>query len=106
MKFLISCFCFLIMMFAANAQVNIPSPAAEPGVKIVTGAERMHVYLPLIKGKTVGIFANHTSMVGNTHLVDTLRKSGVKIKVIFGPEHGFRGTAPAGEKIGNYTDEK
>jgi len=45
-------------------------------------------------------------MVGNTHLVDTLMKLGVDIKVIFGPEHGFRGTADAGEKVGNYKDEK
>ncbi len=45
-------------------------------------------------------------MVGNTHLVDTLLKLGVDIRVIFGPEHGFRGTADAGEKIGNYKDEK
>ena len=74
--------------------------------KIIAGAERINVYLPLIKGKTVGIFANQTSMVGNTHLVDTLRKLGVDIKVIFGPEHGFRGTADAGEKVGNYIDEK
>lgn len=74
--------------------------------KIIAGAERINVYLPLIKGKTVGIFANQTSMVGNTHLVDTLRKLGVEIKVIFGPEHGFRGTADAGEKVGNYIDEK
>jgi uncharacterized protein YbbC (DUF1343 family) len=66
----------------------------------------MEVYVPLIKGKRVGIFANQTSMVGNTHLVDTLRKLAVDIKVIFGPEHGFRGTADAGEKVGNYTDEK
>lgn len=73
---------------------------------IKTGAERIEVYLPLLKGKTVGIFANQTSVVGNSHLVDTLRKLGVDIKVIFGPEHGFRGTADAGEKIGNYTDEK
>ncbi len=73
--------------------------------RIIPGAERMNVYLPLIKGKRVGIFANQTSMVGNTHLVDTLRKAGIDIKVIFGPEHGFRGTADAGEKVGNYTDE-
>ena len=45
-------------------------------------------------------------MVGNTHVVDTLKKLGVDIKVIFGPEHGFRGTADAGEKVGNYVDEK
>ncbi|HET6724114.1 MAG TPA: DUF1343 domain-containing protein, partial [Chitinophagaceae bacterium] len=72
---------------------------------IVPGAERINVYLPFLRGKKVGIFANHTSMVGNTHLVDTLRKLGVNIKVIFGPEHGFRGTASAGEKITNYRDE-
>jgi uncharacterized protein YbbC (DUF1343 family) len=74
--------------------------------RILAGAERVNVYLPLIKGKRVGIFANQTSMVGGTHLVDTLRKLGIDIKVIFGPEHGFRGTADAGEKVGNYTDEK
>jgi len=74
--------------------------------RITPGAERINVYLPLIKGKRVGIFANQTTMVGNSHLVDTLRSLGVDIKVIFGPEHGFRGTADAGEKIGNYTDEK
>ncbi|MGQ0738212.1 MAG: exo-beta-N-acetylmuramidase NamZ family protein [Bacteroidota bacterium] len=73
---------------------------------IIPGAERINVYLPLIKGRTVGIFANQTSMVGNTHLVDTLRSHGIDIKVIFGPEHGFRGTADAGEKVGNYTDSK
>ncbi|MBC7866641.1 MAG: DUF1343 domain-containing protein [Gloeobacteraceae cyanobacterium ES-bin-316] len=73
---------------------------------IIPAAERINVYLPLIKGKRVGIFANQTSTVGNSHLVDTLRKLGVDIKVIFGPEHGFRGTADAGEKIGNYTDQK
>jgi uncharacterized protein YbbC (DUF1343 family) len=74
--------------------------------KIQAGADRINVYLPLIKGRTVGIFANQTSMVGNTHLVDTLRNLGIDIKVIFGPEHGFRGTADAGEKVGNYIDEK
>jgi uncharacterized protein YbbC (DUF1343 family) len=71
---------------------------------VQTGAENMSQYLHLLKGKSVAVFANQTSLVGQTHLVDTLKKSGVTIKVIFGPEHGFRGTADAGEKIGNYTD--
>lgn len=74
--------------------------------KIIPGAERMEQYLPLLKGKKIGLFANQTSMVKNTFLVDTLQKSGVNISVIFGPEHGFRGTADAGEKVGNYTDTK
>jgi uncharacterized protein YbbC (DUF1343 family) len=73
---------------------------------ITPGAHRVKVYVPMLKNKRVGVFANHTSMVGNTHLVDTLRKLGVKITVIFGPEHGFRGTADAGEKVGNYTDQQ
>ncbi|MBK5270010.1 MAG: DUF1343 domain-containing protein [Bacteroidia bacterium] len=74
--------------------------------RLIPGAERVNVYVPLIKGKRIGIFANQTSMVGNTHLVDTLRKLGVDIKKIFAPEHGFRGTASAGEELGNYIDNK
>ena len=83
-----------------------PGTANQQQARIISGAERVNVYLPLIKGKRIGIFANQTSTVGNTHLVDTLKKLGVDIKVIFGPEHGFRGVASAGEKIGNYVDEK
>jgi uncharacterized protein YbbC (DUF1343 family) len=81
-------------------------PAIGQQKMIVTGASRLATYLPLIKNKRIGIFANHTSMIGNTHLVDTLRKSGIQITVIFGPEHGFRGTADAGEKVGNYIDQQ
>ncbi len=82
------------------------APVNTNGIKIVPGAERLSTYLPLLKGKRVGIFANQTSVVGKSHLVDTLMKSGIDIKVIFGPEHGFRGTADAGEKVGNYTDQR
>jgi uncharacterized protein YbbC (DUF1343 family) len=88
-----------------QSQTSIPIAIGIKPQTIIPGAERINVYLPFLKGKKVGIFANHTSVVGNTHLVDTLRKLGVNIKVIFGPEHGFRGTASAGEKIGNYKDE-
>jgi uncharacterized protein YbbC (DUF1343 family) len=92
-------FITLIFLLLA-AWMGISQNAIQPG------AERLDVYLPLIKGKRVGIFANPTSVVGNTHLVDTLRKLGVDIKVIFGPEHGFRGVADAGEKVGNEVDPK
>jgi len=102
---------FLLVVFSAlfitscHGQKN-SQQATVSSQHIIPAAERINVYLPLIKGKRVGIFANQTSTVGNSHLVDTLRKLGVDIKVIFGPEHGFRGTADAGEKIGNYTDQK
>jgi uncharacterized protein YbbC (DUF1343 family) len=64
----------------------------------------MEVYLPLLKGKRVAVFANQTSMVGHTHLVDTLLRRGVNINVIFGPEHGFRGRASAGETVSSTRD--
>jgi len=96
--------CLLILLSACCAQKNVSNQAQ--ATRIIPGAERMEVYLPLIKGKRVGVFANQTSLVGHTHLVDTLQKSGINVKVIFGPEHGFRGTAGDGEEIGNYIDKR
>jgi len=106
MKFIIVIFCFAIVSCYAQKNVKPQTQNSKSETRIIPGAERVNVYLPLIKGKRIGIFANQTSMVGHTHLVDTLKKLGVNIKVIFGPEHGFRGTADAGEKVGNYIDKK
>ena len=91
---------------SCSAQKNSSQTVNNYEPKILAGADRINVYLPFLKGKSVGIFANQTSMVGSVHLVDTLKQLGINIKVIFGPEHGFRGTADAGEKIGNYIDDK
>jgi len=74
--------------------------------RIIPGAERMNVYLPLLKGKSVAVLANQTSLVKHTNLIDTLIKRGIKVVKIFSPEHGFRGNADAGEKVGNSTDSK
>jgi uncharacterized protein YbbC (DUF1343 family) len=52
----------------------------------------------------VAVFANQTSMVGRSHLVDTLLKKGIHIRKIFSPEHGFRGQADAGEHVVNLRD--
>lgn len=73
-------------------------------LQIVPGAERTEVYLRLLKGKRIGLFANHTSVVKETHLLDTLLKRGINVVKIFGPEHGFRGKAADGQKIENFTD--
>ncbi len=86
--------------------LSTESMAQPAGSSIIPGAERTEVYVSLLQGKNVGIFANPTSTVGKMHLVDTLLKLGVHVTVIFGPEHGFRGNADAGEKVGNYIDEK
>ncbi|MCF8302071.1 MAG: DUF1343 domain-containing protein [Bacteroidales bacterium] len=72
---------------------------------VLTGAERMEAYLPLLKNNKVGIVANHTSMVGDIHLVDTLLKRDVEILRIFSPEHGFRGQAGAGEHVKDDVDQ-
>jgi len=89
-----------------HAQKNAPVKEASAQTRIVPGAARLDQYISMLKGKKVGVFANQTSLVGSTHLVDTLQRLGISIKVIFGPEHGFRGTADAGERVGNYTDQK
>lgn len=88
----------------------ICAPAIEPHSdhatypKIKTGAEQMHLYLPLLKNKRVAVLANQTSIIGDTHLVDSLIKLDVNIVKVFGPEHGFRGNASAGAKISDAID--
>lgn len=70
------------------------------------GAEQTNLYVPYLKDKTVALVVNHTSMIGKTHLADSLLSLGIKIKTIFAPEHGFRGTADAGEHVANGIDIK
>lgn len=79
---------------------------AQPGSPVLPGASSMDKYLPLLKGKSVAVFANVTSVVGNTNLVDTLQKKGIDIKKIFSPEHGFRGKADAGEEVSSAVDQQ
>jgi len=78
---------------------------------LIVGANRTELYLPLLNGKRVGIVANQSSVIikNNTiyvHLVDSLQTLGVDIKRVFSPEHGFRGTADAGEEVESSTDKK
>ena len=82
---------------------SLSAPAQD---RIETGAEQTGRYLPLLEGRRVGIMTNHTGTVGRTHLVDTLRSLGVDLRVVFAPEHGFRGQADAGESVASYRDRK
>lgn len=79
--------------------------ATEPE-KIVTGAEQLEAYLPLLEGKAVGMMGNQTSIVGDKHLVDVLLENKVDLKFAFAPEHGFRGDIERGEKVSNDVDAK
>lgn len=103
----------MLLGFSACSQpVPAPQPSnVETSIEVVAeslrlGAERTQEYLPLLKGKTVGIIANQTSTIGRTHLVDSLVELGIKIQSVFAPEHGFRGNASAGEKIKDGVDKK
>ena len=90
----IICIGLLLLTFSVNAQ------------KLVLGAERTNIYLPLLKNKKIAIVGNQTSMIANTHLVDSLLSLKVNVVKVFSPEHGFRGKADAGAKIEDETDEK
>ncbi len=72
--------------------------------KIITGAERIEMYLSLLEGKKVALVANHTSKINDTHLLDSLLSLKINVVKIFTPEHGFRGVADAGEQLNNYVD--
>ena len=80
------------------------APLVVNNKEIKTGAEQTDKYLPLLKGKRIAIMANQTSMMGKTHLVDSLKSLGVKIVKVFGPEHGFRGNASAGVEVADEID--
>jgi uncharacterized protein YbbC (DUF1343 family) len=85
-----------------------------PGVKndgaqqngTLVGADRLDLLVPKLKGKNIALVVNNTSMVDRVHLADTLKNSGVVIKKVFAPEHGFRGTADAGEEVIDGVDTK
>lgn len=93
-----------IWMFAGFLLINLSCEAQK--TKISVGAEQLDQLLPLLKGKRVGLLVNNTSMVGKTHLVDTLLSHHILVKKIFGPEHGFRGDAADGEHVTDAIDAK
>ncbi len=78
--------------------------AADAGMALKTGAERTDEYLPRLEGLRVALFSNHTGMVGDRHTLDVMLEGGVNVTTIFSPEHGFRGTADAGEHVKSSVD--
>jgi uncharacterized protein YbbC (DUF1343 family) len=80
-----------------------PGPVADRA-ELKTGAEQTAAYVPYLKGKRVAILANQTTIIGKTHLVDSLKSLGIRIVKVFGPEHGFRGNASAGAVVADETD--
>ncbi len=93
---------FLALLFLCLPRANqLTAQSANP---IITGAEQTERYLPMLKGKRVALMANPTTIIKERHLVDSLLSLGVNIVRIFGPEHGFRGSASAGDVVHDETD--
>lgn len=99
---------FFIGFISCQAQPTDKQPASSPTVEsnITVGAEQFGRYLPILLGKKVGLVVNQTSMVGTTHLADTLLALDVDVRKVFAPEHGFRGEADAGATVKDGIDTK
>jgi uncharacterized protein YbbC (DUF1343 family) len=93
----------LTLLFSCLSNVyRMPVSTVVP--PIVTGADQVNAYLPYLKGKRVGMLVNNTSLIGTRPSVDSLRALGVNIRMIFGPEHGFRANASNGAKVADEID--
>ncbi len=96
-------FCLPFYLYGCN---DYESSSSSIDSDIVVGAERTEVYFPLLKRKSIAIIANQSSLLNDTHLLDTLLNAGFNVKKVFCPEHGFRGEAEAGESFDNKIDTK
>lgn len=95
-------FAFVAAIFAGCAMASA-SPATD---EVIVGAAQVDEYEPMLKGKRVALFSNHTGMVGDRHTIDVMRDAGINVVTIFSPEHGFRGNADAGEHVSSSVDTK
>ncbi len=103
MKFFSALLVVLSLCFAPKNK-SATSLGLQEKALLQTGAEQTNKYVPYLKGKRVAMLANLTSIIGKTHLVDSLKILGVNIVKVFGPEHGFRGNASAGTAVADETD--
>ncbi len=94
----------LLSMLSLPACVQNDNGGQNKKEPLQTAAAQTDIYIPLLKNKNVAVVANHSSLVANVHLVDTMLSHGINIVKVFAPEHGFRGLADAGAHIKNETD--
>ena len=88
----------------------LPALAQDASTEVLTGAESMAQYLPMLQGRRVGLVVNQTAVVRRQGdgayipLPDTLLSRGVDVRCIMAPEHGYKGIAEAGAHVGNSRD--
>ena len=90
----------ITVLFVCVFSVQAQTPS------VIVGAEQTEAYFPLLSGKRVALFSNHTGMVKEKHLLDVLVENRVNVVAVFSPEHGFRGDAGAGDKVASSVDPK
>ncbi|KAA6334801.1 hypothetical protein EZS27_016915 [termite gut metagenome] len=95
-----------LLWFIFIYQWCILSVYAQQNDGVIVGAEQTEAYFPLLKGKRIALFSNHTGMVGDTHLLDVLVENKFNVVAVFSPEHGFRGDAGAGDHVSSSIDAK
>ncbi len=111
MKFVLLCTLMLPAVFGSCALRESPTEATsqtevqEP-VAILPGIYKIDSVANTLAGKQIGVISNHTGIIGETHLVDTLIALSVNVHCVFAPEHGFRGDVPDGADIDHDIDKK
>lgn len=105
-RFYIFIFIFFSALFISSTCIEKAAVQDKPKTskELKTAADQVDLYLPYLKNKRIAILANRTSIIGKTHLVDSLKSLGVNIVKVFGPEHGFRGNASAGVYVADEKD--
>ena len=96
-----SCNKRLAILFMALTLVSLANAK-----RVITGDERTELYFHLLEGKKIALYSNHTGLANGKHIVDILKENKFDVTTILSPEHGFRGTADAGERVGDSVDEK
>jgi len=87
----------LTIIFAAAVAAAFAASSENASDRVTVGAERTDVYTPMLSGKRVALFSNHTGIVPDgRHTLDVMLDAGIDVRLLFAPEHGFRGTADAG----------
>jgi uncharacterized protein YbbC (DUF1343 family) len=107
MKNLCIIICYFVSAFSIKAQTQpVICNSSLVTNNVIVGAEQTEAYFPMLKGKRIALFSNHTGMVKNKHLLDILIENKFNVVAIFSPEHGFRGDAGAGDRVASSVDSK
>jgi len=99
-------FCTLSCVEAISTNQSEVFRAQQQQQKVLPGIYAFDELLSRLHGKQVGVVTNHTGLIHQTHVVDSLLNAGVKVEKVFAPEHGFRGDRPDGEEFGGGRDSK